>query len=896
MDGRRAYQPRRVAAVALLVVLAVLGTGCGASPPVERHEPPPRLVRLDAESRAGDGRATSPAASRAIATSTTSPSGASDAAGAAPVSALHDDPAVPLVVAPPPPAISPVPAGREALAHVTLRELSGETRVDEPLRIGVPFVAGALVDVATLRAWDASDGGQVVCQTRALSRWPDGSARWVLVDVRGDLAPRRTRTLAIGPADDLPAAPDPWTLETGADGVVRASDGVRSWTVLAPAPDGDRVLGLRAELLDRFGYRYHGFATSEVSVLERGPLRMTLVLHGEHTSDDPLALDVPFHTFTAWLHLHAGTPLAEVEWSLENGPLVDPPGPLAFRSYVLETDAPDDVRTLRVCGRSLAPDEPLAAICTAAGTRVYEGARPQPLSPGDLWAGLAGGTHDLWVHRMDSAGNHPDALRWRPHTPLQIQLLAPGNGNEFFLDDASRKTFRLTLARDAGAEGEARMRAAAEPSGVTLSPLEVAISGAWGDAGHVHLLARGEKRLDIGPPKDPPTGWADYGEAVTKNTHTSGSPRNKLSVFLEAMQSERTDLFRWDRTRAFHAMDMRPYHIIGFDADAMPWANLYEGVPHPNNKPSESLGRAGMATRHTRYKDGLPPNGHGYDGFDPEHMTLDDVYECYLLTGSWPALDALHSAGEAMLTWQELRPDGWIHSSRTFGWTLRALVQVFRATGERRYLDAARRYVARADAERGHGDVKYLREMKPDPRHLEEPHDTLFMVAVALHGLSAYFDETRDPIVPPMCVDLTAFCMSGYRGASGFIPDLPTRRVQTAGVAQADGVSTWIPGAIAAASFVTGDREPVDRLRPYVDALTEKDGGPLVFGHKDWHWWQPHLAAVRLRERGAKKTLRERDPGPPDTSWVNVPEWTEGLVEEPPLEPDWPPPEDDGGG
>src|SRR5262249_42426129 len=147
-------------------------------------------------------------------------------------------------------------------------------------------------------------------------------------------------------------------------------------------------------------------------------------------------------------------------------------------------------------------------------------------------------------------------------------------------------------------------------------------------------------------------------------------------------------------------------HIVGFTAAKFPNANLHEGTPHENEPPGNRLGRSEMDKRFTKWKTGLPAKGHGYNGFDPEHMTLDDIYECWLLTGDWVAQDALVSAGEAMLTWKSVEPGGELHTARTTGWTLRALVQVFRATGERRYLDACKDMVERADKERGRGEVK----------------------------------------------------------------------------------------------------------------------------------------------------------------------------------------------
>jgi len=271
-------------------------------------------------------------------------------------------------------------------------------------------------------------------------------------------------------------------------------------------------------------------------------------------------------------------------------------------------------------------------------------------------------------------------------------------------------------------------------------------------------------------------------------------------------------------------------------------------VPHWNEKPEKRLGRSEMASRFPEYKEGLPEKGHGYNGFDPEHMTLDDVYECYLLTGSWPALDALRSAGEAMLTWWEVKEGGRSFSSRSFGWTLRALVQVYRATGDPRYLDAARRMVHREDATRGKGDVKWFIKQKPDARHIADKEwDAPWMVSVALRGLGAYWHETADPIVPPMARDLTEFCLSAYHDRV-FMADVP---VDGSPIPIEDqealGVSLWVPGGIAAAAAITGNHAPVDRVLGAYALLLAHPDKPLALGQQGWPWWQPYRASLRQR-------------------------------------------------
>jgi len=745
-------------------------------------------------------------------------------------------------------------AARRPLVHLDVRDTAARYRPLEQLTYGVPFAQGLLPDAAALRVWRDDDGRPLPAQARNLSRWPDGSVRWALLDTRVELQMRGALRVAAGLAADLPAASPPWRLQTREDGAILLDDGDSVWTVYEPRAEGDRLLGLSALLTDRFGYRYVARVDpASLEWLEWGPLRAVARLRGCHRGLDEHALPIDFHTFTAHLHLYAGMGRAHVEWSLENTPLRDAPGRLAFASYELLLDAPAAPQRVELPVRSVEPAQAFDLSQTRDGTRMQLDGQAIPVGEdpqADLWAGIVGSQDALFVHLDDSAGNHPMRLAWKPGAEWRLGLLAPGTPETFFLDDATRKTFRFDLQRatDAALGRQATVQLV-HPAHAALDPSEVRDSLAWGDAGHVYVPGPVELARPCGPPVSPPRGWAHWGEAIASNTHQSGSPRNQLSVFLLAMQSGRADLFRWARTRAFHAMDLRPYHIAGFRAADSPWANLYEGLPHANNPPSQSLGRAGIDGRWPKYKEGLPSRGHGYNGFDPEHMTLDDVYECYLLTGSWPALDALVSAGQAMLTWKELLPDGGIHSSRTFGWTLRALVQVFRATGDSVYLEAARAYVARADDERGHGDVKWLRRMPPDQRHLaDQPYDAPFMVAVALHGLSAYWAETADPRVPPMAADLTAFCMSAFRG-NGFLDDLPTDvpADRDLVVRSPLGVGSWIPGAVAAAAYITGDHAPVDQMLPYYALLKAHTSKTVEFGGSDWHWWQTYMASLHER-------------------------------------------------
>ncbi len=130
---------------------------------------------------------------------------------------------------------------------------------------------------------------------------------------------------------------------------------------------------------------------------------------------------------------------------------------------------------------------------------------------------------------------------------------------------------------------------------------------------------------------------------------------------------------------------------------------------------------------------------------------------------------------------------------------------------------------------------------------------------MAVHGLCAYYAATGgkpndaagapsgDPRVQPMLADLSRFLMAAWRG-NGFVADLPVEGPLDGGTAQEPlGTSQWVPGALAAAAFVTGDHRPVDRIYPYYRQLAARPKSPVAFGASDWHWWQPYLLSLQRR-------------------------------------------------
>lgn len=91
----------------------------------------------------------------------------------------------------------PQVAAVEATAvRLTVAEPSGVARSSWPVTSGVPLGRGVMRDGAQTALF-SGDGLQVPLQSEVLSRWPDGSVRWLLLDFSIDLAAHETKRLTL---------------------------------------------------------------------------------------------------------------------------------------------------------------------------------------------------------------------------------------------------------------------------------------------------------------------------------------------------------------------------------------------------------------------------------------------------------------------------------------------------------------------------------------------------------------------------------------------------------------------------------------------------------------------------------------------------------------------------
>lgn len=179
--------------------------------------------------------------------------------------------------------------------ELLLSETAGIPRVNEYVRISVPFARGAM-HAEQLLAIGTFDGGTVPLQTRVLKLWPDNSVKWLQLDFRATVAAGGTARYYLIPYKK----PD-----SGAVSGIRVVTGGETWLVDTGAAlfhldarefrpfsrvivDGNELLAENSSscLLEISGKGRPAPAVSDISLETSGPLRTTLIMRGNFPDND----------------------------------------------------------------------------------------------------------------------------------------------------------------------------------------------------------------------------------------------------------------------------------------------------------------------------------------------------------------------------------------------------------------------------------------------------------------------------------------------------------------------------------------------------------------------------------------------------------------------------------
>jgi len=216
----------------------------------------------------------------------------------------------------PDPDVSPVPSSVAWSLPLLLR--SPILAHEQPVTRGVPFPRGALIDPAAVALFDDA-GREVFVQTQALSRWPDGSVRWLLLDflveqiAAGEhcwtLRPRETPAIEQSCVVASRETPEIIFIQTGVAEFQVDRKSLRPFSAVMCGGISLPGFGSRVDLRDVAGTLCRRPPVETSGVETFGAVRTTLCLAGVFPSR---------HRFLARLCFFAGTGLARLRLTLHN--------------------------------------------------------------------------------------------------------------------------------------------------------------------------------------------------------------------------------------------------------------------------------------------------------------------------------------------------------------------------------------------------------------------------------------------------------------------------------------------------------------------------------------------------------------------------------------------------
>jgi PcRGLX-like N-terminal RIFT barrel domain/Beta-L-arabinofuranosidase, GH127 catalytic domain len=594
----------------------------------------------------------------------------------------------------------PVPAPSHGNVTLRVREPLGLTRTKWPVTTGVPFPRGQLRDPGAVTLREC--GGPVIpLQTRVLSRWDDGSIRWLLADFPISLARRQEKVIDLLSGH---ASAPPMSVRVQEDSAgITVNTGPLHFAVprshFAIMDDvrlhGRTVLAgpLRPFLISDQGGEAQPPRT--VSVRERGPLRAEIELRGQFATG---------FDYVVRLNAYAGQPFVRVLLTFEAT------GPVAFatlRQLAVEAPLPAaDTQRYRI---GIEHHPPVAGRLRKPGVTLVQddnfGFRindRRDAGHASGWTevdgkggGIAVAARFFWQEYPKGFQLEPGKLiynLWAPEAlPAQIGVGA-ATTHEFsllFFDHRPPAQMIAALAEP--------LVATVEPSWVSRSlALPNAIDPVAG-AAFLHRLAAAHRRVErrtaqevwdeAAQVKCPPPGkerrrtgafgmlnWGDWNfpgfHDNTKGCDAWGNLEYDLAqVYALAFAATGDPAYHDAMTAAArHFMDVDVIH-------AQPRQPKWIGMNHPKNPLHFSFALGGV---------------------DLGHTWTEGLLSYYYLTGDERALDAARGIADYLV--RRIRAGIFGGNPRQWGWPQIALLAVYQATGDARYKDAASDYARRGMA------------------------------------------------------------------------------------------------------------------------------------------------------------------------------------------------------
>ncbi len=582
-----------------------------------------------------------------------------------------------------------------------VKEPLGFARNHWPLSAGVPFPRGTVKDASLMRIVDGGTASAV--QARALSRWPDGSVRWALLDWQADLKPHGERHLSVelgGPvtvARPVKASDQGDHIEVDT-GPLQFSVPKQRYAVMEKVRLDDKPMtaGPLVAFFNIDAQRIDGQVPTAVAITESGPFRVRIEIRGHYAA----AFD-----YVVRIDAFAGQPFVRVLHSFEQH---------SADAYTFVRQIGIDV-PLKLEGKptylaGLEKNAPLTGAVPAKGWTLYQqdndvlhvdGARRAGHAAG--WVDVHDATHGVAMAARFFWQEYPQSFAVRT-TGLTYNMWAPESAPAK-VGMGAAKTHEVVLYFHGRFAPEPHLLAALTRTVLPqIDPRWIAASGALRNsvapdaatADFFRALAAAHRRYQASADVEP---WDDSGEVRCPDAR-------KKSARPERPRRGFYGMFNWGD------WNFPGYHDTTKGCDA--WGNLEYDM-------TQVLALAYAATGERAFHEGMvaaarhfmdvdriyeqhkrpiwvgmnhPKNPLHFSfelgGVDLGHTWTEGLLSYYYLTGDERGLEAARGIADYLI--RRLRSGVLIGNPRQWGWPQIALVAAYEATGEEKYKAAAQEY------------------------------------------------------------------------------------------------------------------------------------------------------------------------------------------------------------
>lgn len=651
-----------------------------------------------------------------------------------------------------------------------------------PVNSGVPLPKGHVFQVENIRLVNTSNQ-PLSPQKRVLSRWTDGSIKWVLLSFQSPAAQTKYR-LQYG-AGVREANAGHLGVQTTSE--VTVDTGLVRWTAVRQAAGGYRVamqqggrnLLTNGQLIltTADGKEFTSdFKPDEVVLEENGPQRTVVLLKGAFGNSTAAPGTDKFFRYDVRWHFQRNSPLARVQVSVGNDRSQAVMSEI--KSAVLRFNLPsvDGQVQLGDIGKfATAANRPLSVLQhfdNQFQAQTSEGAKSGERFPG--WIEWSSGAQKLAVAVRDFWQRYPKAFTVSGDV-LEIGLAPAVDAKHFERFKGTVEEYRSVyylmngnykLRQGVAFTTEVAFDLAASANGANLatytneqpilmaSPEYYRDSKAFGDIGlgnEFPLVQRyNEKTASAfenyieARDKQHEYGLMNYGDWWGERGINWGNIEydTQHAFFLQFARTGDVSYLRAGADAAIHNRDIDTVHydVNNPEEHFSIGGGGYSGAAAAKGRVwSHSIGHTGGYFAQSPVKGQGSPAG----GFSSSHTWTEGHYEYYFLTGDTRSLEVANNISDVYDTYATINYD--FTNCRVPGWTLIFTMGAYDATGDPFYLNAARIIVDRV-LERQTPDGGWRRMLVPGhcthkPNHFG---NAGFMVGVLMTGLKNYAEVTGD--------------------------------------------------------------------------------------------------------------------------------------------------------